>query len=135
MKQEAAMGEVMENRGIPIGKAMRNAGYTKASAKNPKNLTNSKAWKSKLGALAKANNVTIEQYMMNIGLGMKATKQNQYTGEVTEDITTRLSANKQAERFIFKSTEQNEPMNAEELKELAEASDEVAVSMLFKKNG
>jgi hypothetical protein len=73
--------------------------------------------------------------MMNLGMGMTAMKQNQYTGEVTEDIGTRLSANKQAERFIFKGSDgkDKQDMTADELKELAEASDEVAVNLLFKR--
>ena len=36
--------KVMENHGAGIGKAMIKEGYTKASAKNPKNVTESKSW-------------------------------------------------------------------------------------------
>jgi len=36
--------KVMENHGIGIGKKMIEEGYTKASAKNPKNVTESKSW-------------------------------------------------------------------------------------------
>lgn len=136
IKQDTAINELVENRGIPVGTAMVKAGYSRASAKNPKNLTNSKAYKQKLGALAKANNVTLNQYMMNLGLGMTAMKQNNFTGEITEDIGTRLAANKQAERFIFKGKEQ-EPnsITADDLKALAEESDEVKLSeLVFKRN-
>lgn len=43
-KQQMAIQIYMENRGISIGEAMRRAGYTESSAKNPKNLTNSASW-------------------------------------------------------------------------------------------
>lgn len=41
IKQRKAMRNVMENNGN-VSKAMRDAGYTNASAKNPKMLTTSK---------------------------------------------------------------------------------------------
>src|SRR3990167_11276482 len=100
LKQERAIQLITSGQSDTVGKAMRAAGYSDITSKTPARLTKSKAFKQKLGQLAKANNVTIEQYMMNIGLGMTAMKQNTFTGEVTEDITTRLQANKQAERFI-----------------------------------
>jgi hypothetical protein len=44
-KQKLAIKKVMENRGMAISKAMREVGYPDVTAKNPKNLTESKAWK------------------------------------------------------------------------------------------
>ena len=38
LKQKAAIGKVIENRGN-MGRAMLEAGYSPATAKNPKNLT------------------------------------------------------------------------------------------------
>lgn len=43
-KQQMAIQLYMENRGMSVGEAMRQAGYSEASAKNPKNLTSSAAW-------------------------------------------------------------------------------------------
>lgn len=43
IKQKIAFERVMENRGN-ISKSMREAGYSEATAKNPKNLTTSLAW-------------------------------------------------------------------------------------------
>lgn len=42
-RQKIAFDKIMENHGN-VSKAMREAGYTNASAKNPKNLTQSKGW-------------------------------------------------------------------------------------------
>ena len=42
-KQKKAIKLVVENRGN-VSKSMREAGYTKKTAKNPKNLTESEAW-------------------------------------------------------------------------------------------
>ena len=36
--------KVLENHGTGIGKAMLEEGYTKATAKNPSNVTDSKSW-------------------------------------------------------------------------------------------
>lgn len=43
IKQKRAVKEVLENHGN-LGKAMLKAGYDKTTAKNPKNLTDSKGW-------------------------------------------------------------------------------------------
>lgn len=43
-KQTMAIQLYMENRGMSVGEAMRQAGYSDASAKNPKNLTGTAAW-------------------------------------------------------------------------------------------
>lgn len=42
-KQKKAIEKIVETRGN-VSKAMREAGYDETTAKNPKNLTNSKAW-------------------------------------------------------------------------------------------
>lgn len=42
-KQKTAIKNVVENRGN-ISKAMRDAGYAEKTAKNPKNLTESRGW-------------------------------------------------------------------------------------------
>ena len=67
--------------------------------------------------------------MMNLGLGMTAMKQNQFTGEVTEDIGMRLQANKQAERFL--KLEQDKPQRTFKI---PEDVDEIeAVRLIFNK--
>ena len=50
IKQRKAMRNVMENNGN-VSKAMRDAGYTNASAKNPKMLTTSKGWEEQMAQL------------------------------------------------------------------------------------
>lgn len=45
IKQELAVAEIIENRGIPVGEAMVKAGYSQNSAINPKNLTDSDGYK------------------------------------------------------------------------------------------
>ncbi len=46
-KQEKALEIIVESHGkIPVSRAMEQAGYTPATAKNPKNLTNSEAYKA-----------------------------------------------------------------------------------------
>lgn len=47
IKQKKALDNLIENRGN-VSKAMRDAGYTEASAKNPRNLTNSVAFQELL---------------------------------------------------------------------------------------
>lgn len=43
-KQKAAAKIILENPGISTGAAMRQAGYSEAMAKNPQELTESRAW-------------------------------------------------------------------------------------------
>jgi hypothetical protein len=47
-KQKKAVKIFVENRGKSVSSAMREAGYSDASAKNPKNLTSTKAWQELL---------------------------------------------------------------------------------------
>ena len=47
-KQERAVQLFVENRGKSVSSAMREAGYSDATAKNPKNLTATAAWKELL---------------------------------------------------------------------------------------
>lgn len=49
VKQKRALDLLIENRGN-VSKAMKDAGYTEASAKNPKNLTDSDGFKELLEA-------------------------------------------------------------------------------------
>lgn len=44
LKQKAVAKNLLENVGKPIGKAMLEAGYSPAMAKNPDHLTKSKGW-------------------------------------------------------------------------------------------
>ena len=47
-KQKRAIQIYVENRGKSVSSAMREAGYSDATAKNPKNLTATEAWKELL---------------------------------------------------------------------------------------
>ncbi len=134
IKQQVAVKEMVVNGGNAT-QAMLTAGYSPNTANTPAKLTNSKAVKKQLNKLAKANNVTIEQYMMNLGQAMQADKMNNFTGEITVDHQTRLSANKQAERFLFNDKETDKRgITPEQLKELANESDEVKLTeLVFKK--
>lgn len=67
-----------------------------------------------LSLLLQEQGVTKSQYITNVGQAMKADKQNTFTGEITPDWTTRLSANKMAERFL-KFEEDNTPVKQPEL--------------------
>lgn len=43
-KQKKVVETLLENPGMPVGTAMRTAGYSEASVKNPKELTSTKTW-------------------------------------------------------------------------------------------
>lgn len=131
MKQDLAVSKLVENHGN-VSKSMLEAGYSPQTAKNPSNLTKSKAYKSLYAPLLKEHKVTINQYIKNIGDAMVAEKQNNFTGEVTPDISTRLAGNKQAERFLFKDqpTPTKEGISAEDMQALANESDEVILQQV-----
>lgn len=77
IKQQKAFENVVENHGN-ISKAMRDAGYDDTTAKNPKNLTESKAWED-----------FVEEYLPD--------------KLINEKIREGLDANKQlAARVIFR---------------------------------
>lgn len=110
-KQRLALSKMVENGGN-ASQAMIDAGYSKNTAKTPSKLTNSKAIKSEMASLLKAHGVTKEQYILNLGMAMNAMKQNNFTGEITPDLGTRLSANKSAERFLQLEEEAPTPQSS-----------------------
>lgn len=144
-KQELAIQKTLENNGN-VGKAMIEAGYSKASAKNPSILTKSKGYKLAHASLMKQHNVTLDKYIENIGLAMNAAlpiyEENPETKEmelIREEpiIALRLQGNKQAERLLFGDDDKTKParMDMGDLKALADESDEVKLSeLVFKKN-
>lgn len=90
-----------------------------------------------LGKLLEAHNVTKSQYIKNIGEAMQAEKMNSFTGEVTPDYTTRLSANKQAERFLKFETEENEEKRrlGEGIGDLSDMNEVELTKAVFRKKG
>ena len=84
IKQKLAIKKVMENHGN-VSRAMREVGYDPTTAKNPKNLTDSKAW-----------NELVEKHLPDDKLltkheeALEATKWNDFTGEREEDHAIRL---------------------------------------------
>lgn len=131
LRQTKAIKELVENGGN-VSKAMISAGYSQNTAKTPQKLTGSKGFNKALEPYLKAHHVTLEQYLLNIGLAMTADKQNQFTGEITPDIGARLAGNRQAERFIGLPGSQQETVEA--IKNLSETSDEVEMYKLVFKN-
>jgi len=85
-KQQIAASKVVEFHGN-IGKAMVAAGYTPASAKNPKNLTQAKGWKELLETYLPDNKLLRKHEE-----ALEATKWNDFTGEREEDHMVRLKA-------------------------------------------
>ena len=103
-KQKQAIKEIVENRGISTGQAMLNAGYDPTTAKNPKNLTESKAWPD-----------LVEEYLPDEEVvkahnrGLNATKIHTSHTEpdvVVDDIPTQLKAVDLAYKVKAKYSEQ-----------------------------
>ena len=141
-KQLRATAISVENGGN-VSRAMIEAGYSPATAKNPSKLTNSKAYRSIYDPILKKNKVTIDKYIKNIGEAMDASKVtvigkgDDAFAEVTPDHMTRLAGNKQAERFLFKDSNSNDPASIQGLTEAINNNvDEVELTQLvFRKQG
>ncbi len=65
VKQKLALENIVENHGN-IGKAMKNAGYSDNTAKNPKNLTESKGYQSLLESCGLTRNFVISALVEDI---------------------------------------------------------------------
>jgi len=87
LKQSTAIKDLLENVGKPVSRAMADAGYSQATAKNPDHLTDSKAWQE-----------IMEKHLNDTKLftkheeALEATKWNDFTGEREEDHGIRLRA-------------------------------------------
>jgi len=65
IKQKKALNKIVENRGN-IGKAMLEAGYDENTAKNPKNLTESKGYKELLKESGLTENLVVRALVEDI---------------------------------------------------------------------
>lgn len=88
IKQKLVAKKILENPSIPVGRAMREVGYSENSAIAPgKNLTGTKGWKE-----------LMEEYLPDDKLlkthqeALTATKWNDFTGDREEDHQVRLKA-------------------------------------------
>lgn len=157
-RQELATQIVVESYGkgkpVSIGEAMVKGGYSKASAKNPKVLTTSKAYQDAMAKLRNKYGVTLDKYMRNLGEGMEATNEVANGYEIVEEgkkkynrpvfkkvpnVALRLAANKQAEKVLqidaMFGDGTGPPVSPEDLSALASVSDEVQLTqLLFRKN-
>src|SRR3990167_7130532 len=85
-RQMAVIKDVLENK-TPVSVSMRNNGYSPKTAKTPKKLTKSDAWRQ-----------VMNEYLPDHKLfkkheeALEATRWNDFTGEREEDHTIRLKA-------------------------------------------
>lgn len=87
----------------------------------------------KLQAL-KEHNITWSRIIKPISDGLDAEKQNQFTGEITPDLNTRLRASKQAQELLQDKSISNDEVK-EKLLDIKDGADEVEIqSILFKRN-
>lgn len=87
LRQRKAIANILENRGKSISGAMLKAGYDPTTAKNPKNLTESKGFKELLATELK-DTILIQKHRE----ALDANKQDQFTGEWNPDHQIRLKA-------------------------------------------
>ncbi len=69
LRQEATIKDIMENTGKPVSKAMLDNGYAPATAKNPQQLTESKAWQELMN-----KHFSDERIASKIDEGLEATR-------------------------------------------------------------
>ncbi len=79
-KQKRAFNKIVENRGN-ISKTMKEVGYTKASAQNPKNLTESLGWKELINTYL-PNSLLGEKHLELLNKKQVITKDNTTTGGI-----------------------------------------------------
>jgi len=85
LKQQAVIKDLLENTGKPVSQAMAEAGYAPTTAKNPQQLTNSKAWEELM-----EKHLPDDKLLTKHEEALEATKWNDFTGEREPDHSTRL---------------------------------------------
>jgi len=86
-------------------------------------------------ALAK-NNITIDTALKPIGDALQAEKQNQFTGEITADHTTRLQASKEALKLLDVNNPPTTPINNEDILQAIKTKDTLKITQaVFKDEG
>lgn len=86
-KQKLVAKDILENTGKPISRAMLDAGYAPATAKNPSELTESKGWNELLEEM-----LPDEDLLNAPKEALRAMKWNDFTGEREPDHSIRLKA-------------------------------------------
>ncbi len=98
LKQKKAIEEIVENRGN-VSQGMIKAGYSKKSAKNPKNLTESKAWDELMDTYLSDQELSEKHQALLNATGIA---HQVYPLNVTDEQITELlkEANCQVKRFM-----------------------------------
>ena len=84
VKQKLVASKLIENGGN-ISKTMEQVGYSKATARNPQKLTNSKGWQELLDKF-----LPDDKLLKKHDEALEATKWNDFTGEKEPDHSIRL---------------------------------------------
>lgn len=87
----------------PINVVLIESGYSIPVSKHPSHVTRSKGYQDALAPLLKKHNITVDRYLRNIAEAMEATKvitSHTEPDYLVPDHTTRLQANKQAEKLL-----------------------------------
>ena len=93
-RQAMAVTNILENPGRPLSEVMREVGYSENTVRNPKDLTDSVAYRSIAEELP-GNGFTPAATAQNITrISFTAKKQNQFTGEVMDDNLMQLNGMK-----------------------------------------
>ena len=116
-KQKLALTKVIENRGN-IGKAMIEAGYTLASAKNPKNLTDSLGYKE----LCKEMRLTEELIIDSLVADIKNKPGNRISELMLTSKIVGLLDNFKKNSYAYNSFEPSEEQKEQAMKALQQVS-------------
>lgn len=111
-----------------IGVVLIESGYSIPVSKRPSTVTHSKGYQEALAPLLLKHNITVDRYLHNIDEAMGATKiVTSHTEPDYEvpDYTTRLSANKQAEKLLPLNRDKDDPIDNTEITEALDSGMEV----------
>ena len=123
VKQQRLASKLVENKGnLSMGEAMRQAGYSPATANNPQQVTKSKGW----GRL-------MEQYISDEMILRKLSENvNSESGHISNsaiDIAIKVKGAYKPAKFQFEENPYEKMSDAELNKEIAELEEKIAKRM------
>lgn len=140
-KAQTATTLMLENGGN-VSKAMRDAGYSESTAKNPQKFKARPEVQNELQRLLKRKGITLDKALQPIADGLTATKMVTHGKDedswvdMIPDHTTRLASSDRALKLLNITKDNPQPPNLAELKAAIEDNtDEVSlVAMTFRKD-
>ena len=131
LKQSKAIDKIVQ-KGRPLTKSeLKDIGYSKSVIEHPSRVNQSMMVQQAVSEVLKRNNITLDRAIKPIDRALEAKKQNQFTGEIEEDLTIQLKGSDRALKLLGVSNSNDSvPIDPKAVSEAITSNDTVELTKL-----